>query len=122
MVQTIVTPKKVNVDISVLLPDDYVGKKVHVLFYTDEEMDKPLQSALPKKKPSDYFGTLSPADGEQLQEHITNSRNEWERDFSAEDLTNQEVLAGIKEGLEEMNLVKAGKLKARPIQDLLDKL
>ncbi len=34
----------------------------------------------------------------------------------------EEVLAGIKQAVEEMNLVKAGKLKSRPARELLDEL
>jgi len=81
MVQTIVTPKKANLDMSVLLPDEYVGKQVHVLFYTDDEVNNTTASVASKKKPSDYFGTLSEEEGEKLQEYITQSRNEWERDI-----------------------------------------
>jgi hypothetical protein len=36
--------------------------------------------------------------------------------------TKREILEGIKEAFEEMKLIKAGKLKARPIQELLDEL
>jgi hypothetical protein len=32
-----------------------------------------------KKKPSDYFGTLSIEEGEKMQKYVTESRNEWER-------------------------------------------
>ncbi len=81
MVQTIVTPQKTNLDLSVLLPDNYVGKQVHVLFYTDDEMSNTKASVGPKKKPSDYFGTLSLEEGEKLQQYIIESRNEWERDI-----------------------------------------
>ena len=59
MVQTVVTPQKTNFDMSVSLPSDYVGKEVHVLFYIDEEVKKTTASVLPKKKPSDFFGTLT---------------------------------------------------------------
>ncbi len=81
MVQRIVTPKKANIDISVLLPDDYIGKEVHVLFYTDDEVNKTTASVLPKRKPSDFFGTLSTEEGEKLHKYIIQSRNEWERDI-----------------------------------------
>ena len=81
MVQTIVTPQKTNLDLSVLLPDDYVGKQVHVLFYTDDEIANTSASFRSKKKPSDYIGTLSLEEGEKLQKHIIESRNEWERDI-----------------------------------------
>ncbi|AUD03720.1 hypothetical protein [Spirosoma pollinicola] len=32
-----------------------------------------------KRKPSDFFGTLSHEEGEKMQEHVTQSRNEWDR-------------------------------------------
>ena len=81
MVQTIVTPEKANLDMSVLLPDNYVGRQVHVLFYTDDEVNNTTVSTTPKKKPSDFFGTVSLEEGEKFPEYITQSRNEWERDI-----------------------------------------
>ncbi len=81
MVQTIITPEKANLDISVLLPETYVGKQVHVLFYTDDEVNNAVASVPLKKKPSDFFGTLSEEEGEKLQQYIIQSRNEWERDI-----------------------------------------
>jgi hypothetical protein len=32
------------------------------------------------------------------------------------------IIASVKQAVEEMKLVKAGKLKGRPVQDLLDEL
>jgi hypothetical protein len=34
----------------------------------------------------------------------------------------EEVLQGIREAVEEMKLIKAGKLKGRPVQELLDEI
>lgn len=77
MVQTIVIPKNANFDMAVSLPADYIGKKVHVVFYIDEEVKNTTVSVLPaKKKPSDFFGTLSEKEGEKMQAYITQSRNE----------------------------------------------
>jgi hypothetical protein len=81
MVQTIVTPQKTNFDMSVSLPNDYVGKQVHVLFFIDEEITATTASVIHKKKPSDFFGTLSNEDGEKMQAYLTKSRNEWDRNF-----------------------------------------
>jgi len=77
MIQTVVTPENSNFDIAVSLPDDYLGKQVHVLFYIDEEVRNTIASVLPKKKPSDFFGTRSEADGKKMQACIIKSRNEW---------------------------------------------
>lgn len=38
------------------------------------------------------------------------------------DQTKEEILQGIKQAVEEITLVKQGKLKARPIEDLLNEL
>jgi hypothetical protein len=81
MIQTIVTPQNTDFDMSVSLPDDYVGKEVHVLFYIDEEVKETHASISSKKKPSDFFGTLSREEGEKMQAYVTQSRNEWERNF-----------------------------------------
>lgn len=32
-----------------------------------------------KKKPSDYFGTLSKEDGQKMQQYVNESRNDWNR-------------------------------------------
>ncbi|NOS91115.1 MAG: hypothetical protein HOP30_04275 [Cyclobacteriaceae bacterium] len=36
--------------------------------------------------------------------------------------TKEEILEGIRQAVKEVNLIKQGKLKARPVQDLLDEL
>lgn len=81
MVQTVVTPKKEDFDMRVILPSDYVGKEVHVLFYTEEEVKKTTSSLLPKKKPSDFFGILTKKEGEKFDKHIRQMRGEWERNI-----------------------------------------
>ena len=81
MVQTTVTPSKPDIDISVLLPDSYIGKEVHVVFYTDDELTENNLKIEPKKKPSEYAGTLDKATAEILLKHIEDSRNEWDRNI-----------------------------------------
>ena len=81
MIETIVTTQKTSLDISVNVPDNYLGKPLHVVIYTDDEAKNTIVPISGKKKPSDFFGTLSLEEGEKLQEYITKSRKEWERDF-----------------------------------------
>jgi hypothetical protein len=81
MIQTIITPGQIDFEMKVSLPSEYVGKQVHVLFYVDEEVQKTTASIFPKKKPSDFFGTLKVEEGEKMLDHVTVSRNEWERIF-----------------------------------------
>ncbi len=77
MVQTKVKQTK-KVDMSVLLPSEYVGKEVHVLFYIDEEISLTSSTIKNKKKPSDYFGSLSREEGEKMQKFVLESRKEWQ--------------------------------------------
>lgn len=55
----------------VSLPDDYIGKEVHVLFYIDDELKRTTEAISQKKRPSDFFGTLSKSDGEKMKELLT---------------------------------------------------
>lgn len=80
MILQVITPQKETFDLPVAFPKDYLGKQVFCLFYIKEEaqtLDIPLFS---KKKPSDFFGTLSAEQGEKMQAYILQSRSEWERD------------------------------------------
>ena len=57
--------------------------------------------------------------------------NEWKllkkqcKDLEAlenDEPTKEQILDGIREAMQEMKLIKAGKLKGRPVQELLDEL
>lgn len=39
-----------------------------------------------------------------------------------EELTKEQILAGLEQGIKEINLVKTGKLKARNARELIDEL
>lgn len=43
-----------------------------------ETLEKPQQDTN-RRKPSDFFGTLSPEVAEKMQEYVTQSRQEWDR-------------------------------------------
>lgn len=81
VIQTIITTQKSSLDISVLVPDDYVGKQLHVLIYKEEEVNMATAMANAHKKPSDFFGTMTLEEGEKMHEYVAQSRKEWERDI-----------------------------------------
>lgn len=65
----------------VSLPQSYLGKKVHCIFYIEEEA-KDVPIAPPSgKKPSDFFGILSAEEGDRFDKHVQKIRNEWDRDI-----------------------------------------
>lgn len=44
------------------------------------ELEEP-HTPTTKMKPSDYVGCISKELGDEMQDYVTKSRNEWERDF-----------------------------------------
>ena len=79
MIQKVIIPEKADFNMAVTLPSEYVGREVKVIFFIDGEVKKANASVLPKRKPSDFFGTLSEVDGAKMHAYITQTRNEWER-------------------------------------------
>ena len=78
MIRTIITPEKQ--DVSIHIPENYIGKKIEVLLYAVDELNE-VDSL--KKKSSDFRGALNLTDQQytDFQNHLKNIRNEWERDI-----------------------------------------
>lgn len=80
MIRTHIIPRSNNVQLTV--PDNYIGKKVEVIVFTEEE--EKLEEA--KSKPgniSQFKGKLklSKEQYEDFQQHLKDIRNEWDREF-----------------------------------------
>jgi hypothetical protein len=79
MVKTSITPEQTDIHLSV--PQSYVGRKLEVLLYPVDELTSGIAPKSPKKKPSDYAGTLSTEEGEKFHEYLKEIRNEWSRNL-----------------------------------------
>ncbi len=79
MIRTKVTPE--HQDISIHIPQDYVGKQIEVLLYAIDELQEEKQ--VEGKKPSDFRGKLKLSDEQYIdfQNHVKNIRDEWKRDI-----------------------------------------
>ncbi len=79
MIRTIITPEKQ--DISLHIPESYIGKQVEVLLYATDELKEPRDTN--KKKASEFRGALnlSQEQYDDIQSHLKNVRNEWDRDI-----------------------------------------
>jgi len=75
MVKTIAIPQNKNYNLAI--PNDYIGKKIEILFYALDEVAE--QNASPEKvKLSDkYKGIISKEQGQDLNDHIKQMRSEW---------------------------------------------
>lgn len=96
MIRTTLTPEQQDISINLHVPKSYVGKKVEVLLYAYDEPKEEQQFV--KKSVVNSHDALKSTDEKAL------------------------LIKEIKQSVEEMKLVRAGKLKARPIEDLLNEL
>ncbi len=80
-------------------------------------------SAAKKLRPSDYRGFISKETADKLNTLIEQSRNKQSKKISTSDKpTKSQILRGIKQAVKEINLVKAGKLKAKDARNLINEL
>lgn len=76
MIQATIIPDKTEVNFS--FPQNYVGKKVHAIFYIEDEISQmPAVGSL--KKPSDFFGIFNKEEADKFEKHSQQIRNEWDR-------------------------------------------
>jgi len=73
MVRTILKSDK-N-DLTIVLPDNLVGKLIEVIAFEIKEEKTQKQ---PKLKPSQLRGFLSAKSSESMHDHINQSRSEWD--------------------------------------------
>jgi hypothetical protein len=78
MIQATIIPEKTDVNFS--FPKDYIGKKVHAIFYIDEEIST-VYPNISQKKPADFFGILTSKETKSFEKHTQQMRNEWNRDI-----------------------------------------
>jgi hypothetical protein len=81
MVLQVITPQQETFDLPISLPKTYLGKKVHCIFYIEEEATNVMATAFSTKKPSDFFGILTKEESKKFEKHIKQMRIEWERDI-----------------------------------------
>ncbi len=75
MIRTLLTPQQQNISIQV--PQSYVGKPIEVLLFA---LDEPTEENIkPKKSMSDFCGILSENEYQSLKEHTEQARKEWNR-------------------------------------------
>jgi hypothetical protein len=79
MIRATITPE--NQDLSIHIPESYVGRKVEVLLYAVDELT--IEEFSQKKKSSDFRGKLNLSDDQytDFQNHLKDVRNEWNNDI-----------------------------------------
>ena len=77
MVRTIITPENTHIELDI--PSEYVGKKIEVTYIALDEIESERKE--PKKTMRDFLGILSKESGDDLQDKVKKSRDEWDRIF-----------------------------------------
>ncbi len=78
MIRTIITPQEQNISIKV--PQNYVGKQIEVLLYAVDELTEEEKTIKPNNA-SKYKGIFSKEEGEKFNQYINLARSEWDRNF-----------------------------------------
>ena len=76
MIRTSIVPQ--HTDFLISIPQSYIGKKVEILVYAEEEITK---EPAPKITMADLWGKLSDESAQKLHTYTKQIRNEWERDI-----------------------------------------
>lgn len=76
MIRITATPTDSNIVLSV--PERYIGKRIEVLMFDVDEVNLESRTESPKLKPSQLRGFLSADTAEAIQQHLQQSRNEWD--------------------------------------------
>jgi len=79
MIRTVITPEKQ--DVSIHIPENYIGKRIEVLLYAIEELEGEENPT--KIKTADFRGKLklSTEQYNDFQLHLKDIRNEWHNDI-----------------------------------------
>ena len=78
MIRTIIRPEKRQIKLDI--PEDYVGKEIEVTYILLDELNA-RKTGKPAKNMKDFWGKLSDKTADKLHQHISKSRQEWERNI-----------------------------------------
>ncbi|TAG51878.1 MAG: hypothetical protein EAZ27_13020 [Cytophagales bacterium] len=79
MIKTIAIPQ--NNTLNIEIPNHYIGKKIEILFYSMDEIIEEKQNNIKTKLSEKYKGIITKEQGESLNAHIKDMRNEWNRNI-----------------------------------------
>lgn len=78
MIRTLITPQQQTV--SILVPQNYIGKQIEVLMYAVDELVEEETIAEPTNA-AKYKSLFSKEEGEKFNQYLKQVRSEWERDI-----------------------------------------
>jgi ribosome maturation protein Sdo1 len=81
MIRTHLIPETNNVTVNI--PDNYIGRKVEVIVFADEDMQNESPSQQGSGNIKKFKGALKLSDGQykDIQQYLKEIRSEWDREF-----------------------------------------
>ena len=77
MIRITITPLQQNISIQV--PENYIGKQKEILLYALDELTTEEKTAVPNNA-ARFKGILSKEEGEKFNQYLNQARSEWDRD------------------------------------------
>jgi len=74
MIRTVITPT--NTRVSIVIPDEYVGKKVEITYLALDELEQTEPSK--EKNMSSFWNVISNKTAEILHNEVKQNRDQWD--------------------------------------------
>ncbi len=75
MIRTVIVPDKNTIQVSLTIPEDYIGKEIEILAYSKNEG---LVKKNKTQSMANFLGILSDKTAESLREQVAKTRDEWD--------------------------------------------
>jgi hypothetical protein len=78
MIRTFITPTQSNCNVTLVLPEDYLGEELEVIVFKKLEGLVSEKKLNPVKLSDKYRGVFSKEDAKSFNEHTQQMRKEWD--------------------------------------------
>ena len=78
MIRTFITPTQTNYNVTLVLPEDYLGEELEVIVFKKQEGLIPEKKVNPIKLSDKYRGVFSKEDAKNFDDHTQQMRKEWD--------------------------------------------
>ncbi|MDR1356462.1 MAG: hypothetical protein LBJ58_02190 [Tannerellaceae bacterium] len=77
MIKSSLTPQSDTITLSI--PLNYIGKRVEILLYTDEELHEDTCASTHDSGVARFKGLLKGSEADKYQQYLQKARQEWDR-------------------------------------------
>ena len=78
MIRTFITPTQSNYNVTLELPEDYLGQELELIIFKKQERLATEKKTSPVKLSDKYKGVFSKEDAQSFNKHTQQMRKEWD--------------------------------------------